>query len=202
MAFDPTTTRAATDAELLARAATAAAPLRAPAIEELFRRHRAAVYRYAWLLTGSESAAADVLQETFLALLDAPLGFDPARGSAAAYLCGIARHLALRDRASRVQAVDDITPVAEDGERADAPALPPLPADEVERARAIDALYAAIRALPPHYRDVLMLVELQEFSYADAAAIAGIEVGTVRSRLARAKARLLELLAAPRAIDR
>lgn len=178
MAFDPTTTRAATDAELLARAATAAAPLRAPAIEELYRRHRLAVYRYAWLLTGSESAAADVLQETFLALLDARVGFDAARGSAAAYLCGIARHFALRDRAGRVQAVDDITPLAEDGERADAPAL------------------------PPHYRDVLMLVELQEFSYADAAAIAGIEVGTVRSRLARAKARLLELLAAPRAIER
>lgn len=83
LAFDPTTTRAATDAERLARAATAGATLRAPAIEALFRHHRAAVYRYAWMLTGSEAAAADVLQETFLTLLDAPVGSDPARGFAA-----------------------------------------------------------------------------------------------------------------------
>jgi RNA polymerase sigma-70 factor (ECF subfamily) len=48
--------------------------------------------------------------------------------------------------------------------------------------------------LPPIFRDVLILIELQEMSYADTAAIAGIELGTVRSRLSRAKAKLAQLL--------
>ena len=60
--------------------------------------------------------------------------------------------------------------------------------------RSLDILYDAIRKLPPIFRDVLILVELQEMSYADAAAVTGIELGTVRSRLSRAKARLAQLL--------
>jgi RNA polymerase sigma factor (sigma-70 family) len=75
------------------------------------------------------------------------------------------------------------------------PSLPP-PQEQAERAQALRSLHVAIRALPPHYRDVLILIELQEMSYADAAAIVGIELGTVRSRLARARARLAELLGA------
>jgi RNA polymerase sigma-70 factor (ECF subfamily) len=64
----------------------------------------------------------------------------------------------------------------------------------LERSRALQTLYDAIRKLPPIFRDVLILVELQEMSYADTAAVAGIELGTVRSRLSRAKARLAQLL--------
>jgi RNA polymerase sigma-70 factor, ECF subfamily len=55
-------------------------------------------------------------------------------------------------------------------------------------------LYAAIRRLPPGFREVLILVELQEMSYLDAAAVAGVELGTVRSRLSRAKVQLAALL--------
>jgi RNA polymerase sigma-70 factor (ECF subfamily) len=202
MAFDPKNSSAATDAELLRSAATGEAAEPGLAVDALYRRHGTTVYRYAWLLTGSEPAAADVLQETFLALLAAPAEFDPTRGSAAAHLCGIVRHLALRGRQTRMEAVDDIEPLVDDPQRFDVPALPSLPSDEAERARAVERLYAAIRLLPPHFRDVLMVAELQQFSYADTAAIAGVEIGTVRSRLSRAKARLLELLAVPAAIQR
>lgn len=186
--------RLAGDAALLQRAAGGDAA----AMSALYRLHGAAVYRYAWLLTGTQAAAADVVQDTFIALLDRAEGFDPTRGSCAAYLCGIARHLSLRQRDARLDYVEDTDTLTEGTAHA---ALAPLPADGLERAQAIERLHTAIRALAPHYRDVLVLVELQELSYAEVAAIVGIELGTVRSRLARARARLLELLQPETAID-
>jgi RNA polymerase sigma-70 factor (ECF subfamily) len=158
------------------------------AFTALYRRHSDAVYRYAWLLTGSESAAADAMQEAFIELIEGD-GFDPDRGSIAAYLCGIARHRAFRAidrRLVPVERIDDLL----DSE----PDMQPLPQDALERGRALERLYAAIRTLPAPFREVLILVELQELPYAEAAAIAGIEIGTVRSRLSRAKARLAAIL--------
>ena len=157
----------------------------------LYRRHSDAVFRFAWLLTGSESTANDVTQETFMELLAGKTAFNPARGSLAAYLCGIARHRAIRSTARRVDDAldtDDLDRLASDA------TLPELPIDALERSRAIERLYDAIRQLPAAFRDIVILVELQEMSYADAAAIAGIELGTIRSRLSRAKSRLAVLL--------
>ncbi len=161
------------------------------AFTALYRRHRAAVYRFVWLLTGSESQAADIMQDVFVELLGGLSGYDAARGSFAAYLCGIARFRAYRAIDSRMQSVDDFDALVEARVGEDAPALP---SDRLERARSLDILYDAIRKLPPIFRDVLILVELQEMSYADAAAVSGIELGTVRSRLSRAKAKLAQLL--------
>ncbi|MGZ5651640.1 MAG: sigma factor-like helix-turn-helix DNA-binding protein, partial [Usitatibacter sp.] len=53
----------------------------------------------------------------------------------------------------------------------------------------------AVAALAPHYRDVLILCELSDLSYAEAAQLCGIEIGTVRSRLSRARAQLAQRLA-------
>jgi RNA polymerase sigma-70 factor (ECF subfamily) len=186
------------DTALLARAAQGDAQ----ACAALYRQHARAVYRFAWLLSGNESAAADVVQDTFLSLIDGATAFDPARGSVAAYLCGIARHRVYRALRQRIDAVEDIDAYTEArDERADEIAAPDLPQDALERRRALAQLHAAVRALPAYYRDVLVLVELQEMSYADAAGVVGIEVGTVRSRLARAKARLARALAGPLAVD-
>jgi RNA polymerase sigma-70 factor (ECF subfamily) len=161
------------------------------AFTALYRRHSAAVFRFAWLLTGSESLANDVTQDTFIELLDGPDRFDATRGTLAAYLCGIARFRAYRCVDRRVESVEEIEAL---GGSDDAVGLPDLPLDALERSRAIERLYSAIRELPAPFREVLILVELQEMSYADAAAVAGIELGTVRSRLARAKARLARTL--------
>jgi RNA polymerase sigma-70 factor (ECF subfamily) len=161
----------------------------------LYRRHGATVFRLSWLMTGSEAAAADVVQDTYMALFNRPNRFDPARGSCVAYLCGIARHLAARQADPRAASTADIEVLAQ-GDAADGDSLPPLPLAAAERAEGLARLYAAIRRLPPHYRDVLVLAELQELSYAEVAAVAGIELGTVRSRLARARERLRELLLA------
>ena len=157
----------------------------------LYRRHRAAVYRFVWLLTGSAAQAADITQDVFIELLGGAIKYDAARGSLAAYLCGVARFRAYRSIDTRLQSVDDFNALTEGNEGADAPALP---SDHMERMRALDSLYDAIRRLPPIFRDVLILVELQEMSYADVARVVGIEIGTVRSRLSRAKSKLTELL--------
>lgn len=186
------------DAEALARCAAGDVD----ALARLYRQHGSAVYRYAWLLTGSEAAAADVVQETFVALLERASGFDPTRGSCAAYLCGIARHLTARHFDARSEASDAIEALVDRHGTAHGTEAPALPQALAEREQALACLYAAIRRLPPHYRDVLVLTELQELSYAEVAQITGIELGTVRSRLARARTRLRELLAADDAIVR
>ncbi len=167
------------------------------AFTAIYRRHQAAVYRFAWLLTGSAAQAADITQDVFVELLSVSTGagYNPARGSLAAYLCGIARFRAYRMIDARMQSVEDFDALVEVHSEHDAPALP---SDRLELSRALQTLYDAIRKLPPIFRDVLILVELQQMSYADAAAIAGIELGTVRSRLSRAKARLAQLLNDPR----
>jgi len=188
MAYDPRMSDEP-DAALLARGAAGDAT----AATELYRRHAAAVYRFVWLACGSEAEAADVLQETFVAVLERDSGFDPGRGGCTAYLCGIARHLLYRRYDRRTETVAEIDALTEESE---ALAALPAPHEHLERARALERLYAAIRSLAPHYRDVLILVELQELSYAETAAIVGVELGTVRSRLARARARLAELLGA------
>lgn len=161
------------------------------AFTALYRRHHATVYRFAWLVTGSAAHAADVTQDVFVDLLQAAHRYDAARGSLRAYLCGMARLRAYKSVDRRVHSVADMDALPEVHDANDAPALP---LDCLERSRALRSLYAAIRTLPPLFRDVLILVELQEMSYADAAAIAGIELGTVRSRLSRARAKLAQIL--------
>jgi RNA polymerase sigma-70 factor (ECF subfamily) len=188
LAFDPSSPIDADARDLaLARAGDERA------FEALYRRHSTAVYRYAWLLTGSDSLANDVTQDTFVALLEGVDGYDPSRGSLVAYLCGVARFRAYRAYRSSDAAVDTVADTEQLAGRNDE-YIPDLPLDALQRSRALARLYAAIRRLPTPYRDILMLVELQEMTYADAAAVAGIELGTVRSRLARARARLADLL--------
>jgi RNA polymerase sigma-70 factor (ECF subfamily) len=164
------------------------------AFVELYRRHKDAVYRFALLRTGSAAQAADVTQEAFLHLMTRPEQYDPARGSIAAWLCGVARNLARRETQAREEATD---PDEFDGESAmpaelvddDCPAQRLLAAETAEQVR------AALAAVAPHYRDVLILCELSELSYAEAAQVCGIDIGTVRSRLSRGRAQLADRLA-------
>ncbi len=164
------------------------------AFVELYRRHRDAVYRYALLRTGSAAQAADVAQETFLHLMTRSDQFDPGRGSVAAWLCGVARNLARRECAGREDAVDP-------DDLADDTAMPPPlvetsgPLERLLADETAEQVRLALATLAPHYRDVLVLCELSELTYAEAAQVCGIDIGTVRSRLSRARARLADTLA-------
>jgi RNA polymerase sigma-70 factor (ECF subfamily) len=169
----------------------------ARALDSLYRDEAPRVYRYALALCGNAAWAADATQEAFVALALRPQGFDPGKGALGAYLAGMARHtLAAHWRESRraqpwPEAGDDTT-----GDDSDAGHTTHGPSPEALLVRAQDgqAVWTALRLLPPAFREVLILVDLQERPYAEAAAIAGLELNTLRTRLHRGRQKLAALL--------
>jgi len=162
------------------------------ALQPLYERHGGPVYRFALLWSGSSATAADVTQDVFVHLLTHPADFDPARGRLAAYLCGIARNFVRRQRS--LPAHDPLPD--DDGDDGAVPVAlaADAPLERLLRDRDLERVRHAIALLPPPYREALILVELQECSYAEAAAQCGCALGTIRSRLSRARALLAELL--------
>ena len=163
------------------------------AFAELFTRHQGPIYRYAVHLCGHE-AADDVVQDTFLALLRQNGQYDRTRGPLVGYLFGIARHIVLRQLASRYQSA--LTSELNECMAGDVAVDQPTVLEELTRAEAIDAVRAAVQSLPPPYREVIVLCELQDIDYAVAADIVQCPIGTIRSRLHRARALLTTKLAA------
>jgi RNA polymerase sigma-70 factor (ECF subfamily) len=162
------------------------------AFVELYRRRQGAIFRFALHITGSRALAEDITQEVFLALIRDDCGYDPERGTLSGYLFGIARKLVLRN-IERGRA--DVALEGDDGE-AGWPELAvcPDPLADLTHGEGIAALRRAVLALPRRYREVVVLCDLEEVDYADAALILGCPIGTVRSRLHRARALLLEKL--------
>ena len=158
----------------------------------LYRRHQGPVYRFALQTSGSDSIAQDVTQEVFLALMRERLTFDAARGSLSAYLFGIARNHVLRNLEGRRL----LAPMGEDEDvfSLDPLTAPDDPLADLTRREGLQAMRHAILALPLRYREVVVFVDLEEMSYAQAAQALGCAVGTVRSRLHRAHALLIERL--------
>jgi RNA polymerase sigma-70 factor (ECF subfamily) len=161
----------------------------------LYRRHRDAVYRLALLYGGSAAGAADATQEAFVFFMTRPGAYDPARGTLAAWLCGVARNLVRKQLSGREDATDPARFDAGDA-ACDAQGESETPLTQVLRDEAAEEVRRALAQLAPHYRDVLILCELSELSYAEAAQVCGIDIGTVRSRLSRARAQLAQRLAA------
>ena len=158
------------------------------ALAELYRREVGAVYRYALALCGNPGWSADVTQEAFVALAARPQGFDASRGTLGAYLAGVARHALLarwREGFAEQPLAED---VAEDAESAASPEA--LLVSRQSRAEVWDAL----RQLPAPFREALVLVDLQDRPYAEAARIAGIEINTLRTRVHRGRLKLAALL--------
>ena len=160
----------------------------------LYRRHRDAVYRFALLYCGSPAAAGDVTQETFLHLITQPNQFDPTRGTVGAWLCGVARNMARKHLHVREEPTEP-EKLADDAAPHPAHVDHDTPLERVLRAESAEQVRRAVARLAPHYRDVLVLCEISELSYAEAAQVCGIDIGTVRSRLSRARAELARRLA-------
>ena len=159
-----------------------------PAFVAIYRRHRNDVYRFAYAMAKSASVAQDVTQEVFLNVLENAAYFDAAKGSARAWLLGCARHLILdRLRLERRWAGADALPEE---------TVPCASEDSVLAEQRLDKLHAAIAALPVEYREVLVLCELEELTYAECAAVLECPIGTVRSRLHRGRGLLAAMLTA------
>jgi RNA polymerase sigma-70 factor (ECF subfamily) len=173
------------------------------AFERLYQRWQSPLFRFALRMSGSETIAEDVTQEVFLTLMRDGRQYS-GRGSFAAYIFTITRHHTWRRlqrerwfvRLEIEERVESDARLTTDQWIAQADPLADLTRDEM-----VEAVRRAVMALPAHYREVVLLCYLHELSYAEAAEVIGCEVGTVRSRLHRARALLAEKLDAMKATD-
>jgi RNA polymerase sigma-70 factor (ECF subfamily) len=155
------------------------------AFQVLYQKLKTGIFRYTFYMTNSQSAAEEVTQEVFLALLQQGHKYRAELGDVAAFAFGIARNfvrrIERRERAyeplSRDRAADSIA----DSLTTDPDALP----GELIRNQTVERVQAAVASLPDHYRQVVVLCDLCELSYADAASRLQCATGTIRSRLNR-----------------
>jgi RNA polymerase sigma-70 factor, ECF subfamily len=176
----------------------------------LYRRKHPAIYRFALHMSGNTAVAEDVVQEVFMTLIRDAKRFDPALGTLSGFLFGIARnHLRRRwdqERGSvplpgTTEELDTImlshvgrqNGGARNGNGLGVAAFPDHSEELVAREN-IRRVRQAIATLPENYREVVVLCEMDEMSYEDAAAVLECPIGTVRSRLHRAKSMLTEKL--------
>jgi RNA polymerase sigma-70 factor (ECF subfamily) len=133
------------------------------------------IYRFALHMTGRPEMADDVAQETFMVLMNNSATYDETKGAVNSFLLGIARNqVRLRLRQERPN-----VPVDENYEEVDNATLMQNHRSSFARMEKIDAVRKAILSLPEHYREVVILCELQEVSYAETAHIMNCAVGTV-----------------------
>lgn len=160
---------------------------RAEALTCLFRRRQADVYRFALHMSGVPALADDVTQDVFLVVMREAGKYQAGRSSVTAWLCGIARNC-VRQRLERDGRFESLG----DGDDSDGqvPMVHVDPLLEMSRLERIAMLRRALLALPVRYREVVVLCDLEELSYADAADALDCAIGTVRSRLHRARAML------------
>jgi RNA polymerase sigma-70 factor (ECF subfamily) len=176
----------------------------------LYRRRQPPIYRFALHMSGNVAVAEDVTQEVFMTLIRDMKKFDPARGTVSGFLFGIARNhlrrrweqdrhsVALPDDADELETLLAACAGAGKGSpsngngKANAPFL--VRRDEFTSLETVARVRQAIATLPENYREAVVLCELEEMSYEEAASALGCPVGTVRSRLHRARALLAEKL--------
>lgn len=154
----------------------------------LYERLKPSLFRYAFYMTNSRTAAEEVMQEVFISLLKDGSRYRKARGDVAGFAFGIARNFVRRiHRRERIY-----QELPSDEALAEKQTLAPevLPA-HVIRTQEVAMVHKAIASLPDHYRQLIVLCDLCELSYAEAASRLDCAVGTVRSRLNRARALLL-----------
>lgn len=167
-------------------------------VGELAQRYFERVVGFVFGYTGDRASAQDLTQEAFVRVYKHRERYrEVARFST--WLYTIARNLALnevRDRRHRPR-------LAEDGRREDggggdplgrSPAAAETPLEEVARGDLQALVRREVEALTSNHREVVVLCDLEERSYAEAAEILGVPVGTIRSRLSRAREQLAQRL--------
>jgi RNA polymerase sigma-70 factor (ECF subfamily) len=165
---------------------------------EFYRKHQGVVYRFALQMSGKTEIAEEVTQDVFVVVMNSGKRYDSERGSVAAFLYGIARNFVLRALERErpyITVLDD--PASDYAERltTEVAAEQDIFGDLARNER-LETLRKAVLALPPAYREVVVLCDLHERDYTEAASALGCAIGTVRSRLHRARALLGEKMRA------
>ena len=153
------------------------------AFTALYRTHFPAVFRFAIYMTGDRIQAGEITQDVFVWLVHHPNDFDVQRGDLPAFLGGVARNMLHRRRQETKRWLPLDEAAATRRERHDHVEF----ARGLEREQDAAGLRRAIAALPERYREAVVLCDLQEKSYEEAARELGCAMGTVRSRLHRAR---------------
>ena len=174
-----------TDGDLIRRAAEGDET----AFELLYRRHRDAVYRFAWVITRSPADAEDAVQECFLTLSRKAASFNAGRAQLRTWLLGIVRNVCQRRRRGDAEA--EVEDAAEDSGVESA----------LIREETGEAVRRAVLALPEAQRLAVVLFEFEELSLAETAAVLGIEPNAVKARLHRGREMLKKSLAPLRVQD-
>ena len=157
------------------------------AFTTLYRRCQGPIYRFSLQMSGDAGVAEEVTQEVFMAVIRGSGQFDAGRGNLQAWLYGAARNQVRR----HLEAGSRYVPIAEEDESEEVvvdEAASVL--DSLTHREMIEAVRQGVLALPPHYREAVVLCDLQELSYEQAAAVLEVPVGTVRSRLNRGRSML------------
>lgn len=174
------------DRDLIARALAG----ERAAFAAIYQRHHAIVFRFARAMCASVATAEDVVQEVFLVLMRNLARYDADRSDLPLYLYGVARNVA-RGAARRDRRFVALETSIEEAPTTDDPLA------DLGLARRVARVRKAIGLLPIRHREVLILCELHELSYEDVARVLGVPIGTVRSRLHRARRLLAERLSRP-----
>ena len=172
------------------------------AFTQLYRRHQAALYRFALRMTGNAWAAEEVVQDVFMTLMREPKKYDASRGPVGAYLFGITRNRVMKhiERLPRELSLEE-----ENGNGAHAKESAVngfTPANWAEQQERSERVRTAVLELPAEFREAVVLCELEELSYEEAAQLSGCPIGTIRSRLHRGRALLLAKLEILRSVPR
>jgi RNA polymerase sigma-70 factor (ECF subfamily) len=160
----------------------------------LYRQHQAAMYRFALRMTGSAWAAEEIVQDVFMTLMRDPKKYDATRGTLGGFLYGIARNRVMKHLERRPREVS-LEEKNEDGTGSGIVLQDVFtPANWAESRERRSQVRAAVLELPSEFREAVVLCELEEMSYEEAAQAAGCPIGTIRSRLHRGRALLLAKL--------
>jgi RNA polymerase sigma-70 factor (ECF subfamily) len=168
----------------------------------LYRRHQAALYRFALRMTGHAWASEEIVQDVFMTLMREPKKYDPARGPLGAYLFGIARNRVMKhmERLPREVSLDEQNENGSHGGVVMVNSATPM--HWVEQQERRQQVRAAVLDLPAEFREAVVLCELEELSYEEASQLIGCPIGTIRSRLHRGRALLLAKLEMLRDVPR
>jgi len=167
------------------------------AFVSLYRRRQPDIHRFVFGMSNSRIITEDVTQEVFINLIRHANRFDPARGSVRSFLYGIARNCVLQHFERERRYVPYEEEIPGNGSSTFQSDLRPDMSDplaELTTAEMLDDLRQAVLTLPLKYREAVVLCDLQEMEYVDAAAVMRCPVGTVRSRLHRGRELLLQKL--------
>ncbi len=156
----------------------------------LYERHRTVVYRFAYRLLQSIEVAEEITHDCFLSLIKKPTRFDATRASLKTYLCAAARNQAIKHlrRSDSETNWDELTTEPQTNESWN-------PLKQVIGAELATVVRQAIAELPPLQREAVILFEYEELSLAEIALVVSADVGTVKSRLHRAREKLRQRLA-------